>query len=233
MASGMNQSGGTAFISFINSGNASTTRTTWLYIAQGSGGTIGTWRTTNGGSSWTHVDSNEHAHGSAQIYQPDTSGVVYMAGLYSASGGGVLRSADYGQTWTHEGCNCNEAIVYGTANDVYAGWGWACFLCNVPPTLQVAPQPGMTGWTSVGTPPAMSEGPAMAAAVFDGTRYAIVTANWTSGLWRFTESGSGAVQASGQAAARTSASTFAPTRTPTPQPTARRSRTPRPQTLSR
>ncbi len=187
MNPGMHQEGGTGIIAFVNMGDSQRTRNTWLWFAQGSGGKIGTWRTTDAGASWVKVDSNEHQHGDGQLYQPDTSGVVYMAGVYSGNGWGVLRSEDYGQTWTHVGNTGGEAIVYGTPKNVYSESGWACSVCNVAPNLQTAPQPGASGWADSPTPGSMAEGPAMAAVVFDGTHYVIVTANWTSGLWRYVE----------------------------------------------
>ena len=187
MAGGMNENGGTGFLFFVDTGVASTTATTWLWTAQGTGGGIGTWRTTNGGGSWTKVDNNEHPHGEMQIYQPDTNGVVYMAGLYSASGWGVLRSVNYGQTWTHVGNSGGEAIVFGTPNKVYAMYSWACGGCTVDPAFQSAPQPGTSGWTSVPSPAGMVMGPAQTATVFDGTRWVVIGANWMAGLWRFVE----------------------------------------------
>ncbi len=112
-----------AFVFFINTGNASTTRGTWLWLAQQAGGTFGTWRTSNGGATWVQVDKNEQPGGASQIYQPGTTGVVYMAGVYSALGSGVLRSNDYGQTWTHVGMTNNETVVVGTSNDrVFDVW---------------------------------------------------------------------------------------------------------------
>ena len=51
VTNGMLQNGGTAAIFFINTGNASTTRGTWLWMAQESDA-HGTWRTTNSGGSW-------------------------------------------------------------------------------------------------------------------------------------------------------------------------------------
>ena len=187
MASGMNQNGGTANLFFINTGNASTTRNTWLYMAQGTGGTVGTWRTTNGGSSWTQVDTNEHPHGDGQIYQPDNNGVVYMAGIYSNLGWGVLRSTDYGQTWTHVGNTGSAAVVFGTPNNIYSDYSWACGNCTVDPGFQTAPQPGINGWASMTTPSGMSMGPAQTATVFNGTNYIIIGADWLSGIWRYVE----------------------------------------------
>lgn len=188
MAAGMNQSGGTGVLHFVKTGNAATTAGTWLWSGQAANGAIGTWRTTNGGGSWTKVDNNEHPHGLTQsFFQPDTGGVVYMAGVYSALGWGVLRSSDYGQTWAHVGNSSGEAVVFGTPSRVYAAWSWACGHCTVSPAGQVAPAPGISGWTSWPTPPSMAMGPTMAAVVFDGNRYVIVTANWLSGLWRYVE----------------------------------------------
>jgi hypothetical protein len=183
----MNQSGGTGFLFFINTGSPATTANTWLWSAQGSGGAIGTWRTTNGGNSWTRVESNEHPHGEMQIYQPDTSGVIYMPGLYSHLGWGVLRSTDFGQSWTHVGKSTGEAVVFGTPNRIYAMYAWACRGCAVDPAMQVAPTPGITGWTTASPPSEMVIGPAQTVTVFDGTHYVIVTANWLAGLWRYVE----------------------------------------------
>ncbi|HLZ29829.1 MAG TPA: sialidase family protein [Chloroflexota bacterium] len=218
LASGMNQPGGTAGIFFINTGDASTTRNTWLWMAQGSGGSVGTWRTTSGGASWTKVDSNEHPHGAAQIYQPDTNGVVYMAGIYSAGGWGVIRSTDYGAHWAHVGTGTAEALVFGTPSNVYSMYGWACLSCDVNPDLQVAPQPGMADWKTIPRPAGMRQGPNSAAVAFDGTQYIVVTANYNSGLWRYAEPQSG-VAPSPAAPAPTSVPPPPPLPPAVPQPT--------------
>jgi photosystem II stability/assembly factor-like uncharacterized protein len=183
LASGMMEPGGTGAIFFINTGNAGSTAKTWLWIAQQSGGIYGTWRTDDGGATWTQVDLNEHTHGSSQIYQPDTSGVVYMAGAYSALGWGVLRSADYGQTWTHVGFNGNMTTVAGTSENVYAMLSAG----GNPPTLQVAAQPGTGVWATPATPAAFTIGSAQIAVVNDGSHNVLVGASWNAGLWRYVE----------------------------------------------
>jgi hypothetical protein len=190
MADGMHQNGGTGFLFFINTGNPATTAKTWLWTAQGTGGVIGTWRTSNGGATWVRVDGNEHPHGQMQIYQPDATGVVYMPGIYSKLGAGVLRSTDYGETWIHVGTAMDQAAVFGSPNRVYAMYAWAawgCGGCLIDPALQSAPQPGTSGWARMSTPPEMTIGPAQTATVFDGTNFIILTANWRGGLWRFIE----------------------------------------------
>jgi hypothetical protein len=188
MASGMLQNGGTGFVFFINTGNASTTLGTWLWMAQQSGGAHGTWRTANSGATWIQVDKNEHSDGAAQIYQPDSNGVVYMAGLYSVFGLGVLRSNDYGQTWTHVGITNNETVIVGTSKNVYAMYG-------VPvgpggssnPDFEVAFQPGNGTWVEPGTPAGLTQGSAQISVVNDGTHNILVGAMWDSGVWRYIE----------------------------------------------
>jgi hypothetical protein len=185
---GMKQKGGTASIHFIDTSDKSTTRTTWLWLAQLTGGTIGTWRTPDGGGHWTRVDSNEHRHGSSQTYQAAPGAAVYMAGGYSASGSGVLRSDDLGVHWAHEGSSHVETIVFGTPKVVYSMHGWAAGAGKlVEADLEVAAQPGTGTWTERATPAAMLQGPAQAAVTNDGIHHVIVTANWNSGLWRYVE----------------------------------------------
>ena len=187
LAAGMLQNNFSGSIFFIDTGTASTTRGNWLWMGQQSGGIFGTWRTSNSGGTWAQVDKNEHGF-LAQIYQPDTKGVVYMAGNYSALGNGVLRSADYGQTWAHVGLNITENLVFGTPKVVYAIYGFPFGPgTTTDPTLEVGSQPGNGIWVMPGTPAAMTQGPAQAAVVNDGTHNIIVTANFNNGLWRYVE----------------------------------------------
>jgi hypothetical protein len=178
----------TGYISFIDTGNSSTTRGTWLWLAQQSGGIYGTWRTTDSGGTWVQVDTNEHPGGSFQIYQPDTSGVLFMAGTGSALGQGVLRSTDFGQTWSHVGLNEIEDVVYGTSKYVYSGYGAPVGPTGTTdPSFEVAAQPGTGTWTAPGTPTGLFQGPAQFAVVNDGTHNILLGAMWNAGLWRYIE----------------------------------------------
>jgi hypothetical protein len=188
MANGMLQNGGTGFIFFVNTGNATTTRGTWLWIAQQSGGSYGTWRTVNSGATWVQVDKNEHPVGASQIYQPDNSGVVYMAGAYSALGWGVLRSNNYGQTWTQVGMTNNETVVLGTSKNVYSMYGYPAGPGGSSnPSFEVASQPGTGTWVAPGTPAGLAQGSAQISVVNDGTHNVLVGAMWNSGVWRYIE----------------------------------------------
>ena len=188
VADAMLTKGGTSAVFFINTGSAAGTRGTWLWIAQITGGQVGTWRTENAGATWTRVDNNEHPHGAAQIYQPDDTGVVYMAGMYSASGWGLLRSGDYGRTWTHVGLAKNETVVVGTSKNVYGMFGWAIGAGQtMDPAFQLGAQPGTGAWVAPGTPTELTQGAAQIAVVNDGTHNILVGAMWNSGVWRYVE----------------------------------------------
>jgi fibronectin type 3 domain-containing protein len=188
LAGGMMQVDHSPAIFFIDTGTAGTTRGTWLWIGDQTGGNFGTWRTTNGGTAWVQVDKNEHV-GDAQIYQPDKSGVVYMSGNYSVHGPGVLRSNDYGQTWAHVGLNDIETVVVGTSKNVYAMFGFPVGVGgSINPAFAVASQPGTGTWVEPGTPAALSvEGAAQIGVTNDGTHSILVGAMWNSGVWRYIE----------------------------------------------
>ncbi len=187
LESGMLQNGGTGFIYFINTGTAATTRGTWLWIGQQAGGAIGTWRTENSGESWVQVDRNEHS-GSVQIYQPDDNGVVYMPGTDSALGAGVLKSDDYGQTWTHVGKTNAESVVVGTAKNLYSMHGYPIGLSGSTQTsFEIAAQPGTGSWVGSNTPAALNEGISQIAVVNDGTHNILLGAMFNSGVWRYIE----------------------------------------------
>lgn len=178
--------GGSAAIYFINTGNATTTRTTWLWIGEATGGSVGTWRTANSGASWTRVNSFEKPHGASQAYQPG-NGVIFVGSIYGSSGNGIYRSADYGQTWTLV-TGGQGAVVWGTPSRVYAAYSWACGGCDIDPEFRSAAQPGVSGWGAWNVRPAgMLMGPSSVAVTFDGTNHVFISGNWRNGLWRYIE----------------------------------------------
>jgi fibronectin type 3 domain-containing protein len=185
---GMLTNGRTGFVFFINTGNAGTTRGTWLWIGEQNGGLNGTWRTANSGAAWVQVDRNEHPLGAAQIFQPDTNGAVFMAGSNSVLGQGVLRSADYGQTWTHVGLTNNEAVVFGTSKNVYSMFGFPAGPGSTfDSSLELAAQPGDGTWVAPGNPGGLTQGAAQISGVNDGSNNVLIGAMWNSGLWRYVE----------------------------------------------
>jgi hypothetical protein len=133
---------------------------------------------------WTKVDD---AVGAAQIYQPG-SGVVFLAGTGSMLGTGVLRSDTAGApgTWMPVGVHPSETVVFGTSKNVYAMSGVAVSSGPWNPSLEMAPQPGMSGWSTVATP-GLTQGPAQVAVTTDGTHAIVVAACFQAGLWRYVE----------------------------------------------
>jgi hypothetical protein len=180
--------GGTGGPEFVNTGDPATTRTTWLFLTAQTGGKVGTWRTTDSGKTWTQVDKNEHTNGSTQTFQPDTKGTIFMAGVYSGLGWGVLRSTDYGVTWAHVGNTEQETIVFGTSKHVYALFGWGIGPGGTfDPNFEMADEPGTGTWSKPGVPAGMTQGPAEAAVTNDGKNNILLIAGYNAGLWRYIE----------------------------------------------
>jgi hypothetical protein len=178
--------GSSLYVFFIGTGTASTTRTTWLSIAQWVSNANGTWLTTNAGGAWTQVSDLEHQHGSAQIFQ-DGMGDVYAAGVGSTYG--VWRSADYGSTWAPASAdNVLQNAVFGTAKNLYA---MNSFASQGTVTLhdQTSSRTGGVDWNdwTPTSPAGMSNGPKRAAVTFDGVHSVIVAGNWLAGIWRYVE----------------------------------------------
>jgi hypothetical protein len=111
-----------------------------------------------------------------------------MAGNYSALGQGVLRSADFGQTWAHFGLVEAQTVVVGTSEDVYAMFGAPTGPGGVTnPNFEVASQPGTGTWIAPGTPAGLTDGAAQIGVVNDGTHNILVGAMWNAGVWRYIE----------------------------------------------
>jgi hypothetical protein len=131
------------------------------------------------------VDGNESGGG---VYQPGTNGVVFMPGIDSALGNGVLRSTDFGQTWAHVGLVQPEGLVFATSTNVYAMFGAAIGPTgSINPNFEVASQPGTGTWVAPGTPPGLADGPASITVVNDGTHNIFVGGMFNSGVWRYVE----------------------------------------------
>jgi photosystem II stability/assembly factor-like uncharacterized protein len=169
---------------FIDMGNAAATRTTWFAIAQ-NGSSPG--RTTNGGANWSMpagLSGLEHPHGNARIFQQGPN--MWVGGAYDFRGT-IMKSADYGLTWSKVTTDEKpEAVVWGTAKNVYSMYAWACSRCDVPPNFAHAPLPGGTSWTYEATP-ALKIGPNSVAVAHNGTHSVFVGLMWAEGLWRYVE----------------------------------------------
>lgn len=197
---GMTMQGGSGFLAFVDTGNAATTRTTWLWWAQESGGKVGLWRTPDSGTTWTQVETFEKPHGGGMILQRG-NGEIIAGGPYGSKGWGTYRSTDYGQTWALVDSAQNGSFV-ATPTHVYSTFSWSAGVFEpVSVNGRVAPLPGISGWGAWPTPPAsgswtsnpvvpvtgMSNGWAGAVVVFDGTNWVIVGAHRNGGIWRYVE----------------------------------------------
>ena len=170
-------SGNSIYPFFIDTGNASTTRTTWLVIPQDFVGG-NTFRTANGGGAWTQVGTFVHPHGSCQIFNAG-GGVIYGGLSY-----GVHRSTDYGVTWTTLSMP-HETAVIGTPKFLYTSSG--VNFSPGPPAILAAPRNPGTAWSEMTLPPTLKHGAKRLAVTDDGTHHVVVQGSWMSGIWRYVE----------------------------------------------
>ncbi len=197
--------------------------TTWLLGSQNAG----FWRTTNSGSTWNQVSSNNIGHGGVNSLYRETSGV-----FYTAFWNGVLKSTDNGATWTNissglpyawfetvigDGANLYTAPSFPTGGDYGSAHG---------PWYTVPISGG--NWTAYNaqqtcdTSNSVCNGPVMMAR--DSTNNILYSVNWLGGLWKLSSSGS----ATATIVTPTRTPTVTQTPVPTQTPTVVSSKTPTP-----
>jgi hypothetical protein len=171
---------------FINTGQASTTRTTWFAIAQDGGSAV---ITQNGGASasWTipnGLHGLQHPHGAARLDQRGST--LFVAGM-QGPGNGVYRSTDLGMNWMRVDSGMySEAVVWSTPKNVYSMWGWACSGCTFMNVFESSPQPG-TSWSLGTLPSGLAIGPNSIVVTNDGHHNIFIGTMWAAGIWKYVE----------------------------------------------
>ena len=172
------------FPTFLDTGAANTTSKTWFAIAQNGGSPV---VTRDGGNTWTiptGLQTIQHPHGEAQIFQRQRT--LFVPGVNGGAGDGVYRSTDFGATFTRVTKPIAASIAWGSPNHVYSMWAWSCFGCVIDPKFMVGSANGDT-WTSPGVPKTMLMGADHVAVTSDGSHYIFVAATRSTGLWRYVE----------------------------------------------
>lgn len=161
-----------------------TISTTWLTQAQWGTGN-GMWRTIDSGATWTKVSTLEHSHGTAQLCNL-TGGLLYIGGNPGPSNSqGVMRSTNYGLTWTSVYTAKPETGVIATPTKLYVSNGFAGV---TNPNLVSASRAADTVWTAMPSVPAgITTGWKRAAVAFNGSNQVIVAGFRQSGIWRYVE----------------------------------------------
>jgi photosystem II stability/assembly factor-like uncharacterized protein len=176
-------SGGVSWYPFFIKSTPEVTRRTWFAIAQG-GATPAL--TSDRGATWTTpagLRGLQHPHGNAQIHQAGST--LFVGGL-AGPGQGIYRSTDLGVNWSRVDGQMPQAMIWGTAKNVYAMYAWACSNCNLGTNFLTAPLPGDT-WSKGTAPPALVIGPNSLVVTNDGNHNVFVGLMWDQGLWRYVE----------------------------------------------
>lgn len=172
------------YVFFLDTGDAATTRNSWIAIAQDGGSPT---KTSDGGDTWivpTGVTGLQHAHGNAQIFQQGAS--VFVAGIAGENGDGMYKSTDAGESFTKVADGA-LSLAWGTEKNVYGMWAWACSGCDLGSGFTVAPLPAGDAWTKPAVPADMIIGANHIAVTSDGTHNIFVGTMWKSGIWRYVE----------------------------------------------
>jgi hypothetical protein len=178
------EDGGSSYYPFfINTGNAATTRKTWLTIPQQNGGARAL-RTTDGGATWTKLNKFQHHHGSAELLDAG-GGVIYLAAMQPD---GIHKSTDYGVTWNMLS-NLSSGVVTASSKNFYTsvGLGWGNTTAPLNPTLGTAPRNMDTAWKAMTGPTGMVDGAKRIAITNDGTHNIVIGGMWHAGIWRYVE----------------------------------------------
>jgi hypothetical protein len=171
---------------FLDTGDAATTRKTWLAIAQNGASVV---KTNDGGGTWSipsGISGLQHPHGNAQMFQ--TGSTLLVGGVYGPTPGqGVYRSTDLGQSFSNvDQGKSPEAVVWGTPKSFYAMYAWACSGCNLGTNYETAQPPG-SSWSTGTVPAGLTIGPNSVAVAYDGAHYVFVAVMWDQGIWRYVE----------------------------------------------
>ncbi len=168
---------------FIDTGDAAGTARTWFAIAQGGGSAV---ITRDAGATWTipeELDGLKHPHGSSQMFQDGDT--LLVAGV-EGPGQGIYRSTDRGDSWTKVGADLPQALAWGTPDNLYAMYSWACSNCDLATNFEIAPRPGDT-WSAGAMPDELTIGASRVAVTFNGDQHVFVGVFWASGIWRYVE----------------------------------------------
>jgi photosystem II stability/assembly factor-like uncharacterized protein len=137
---------------------------TWLFGTQGAG----FWRTSDAGTTWTQVSTNNMQHGGGTIYYTAT-GTLYVSGTPN-----ILRSSDNGMTWTTVAPSSGYSSVIGDGTTLYTG-------AYIGPTSYLtASESSGASWSNYGSQQFLN-GPFEMA--FDSTHRILYSASWNAGVW--------------------------------------------------
>lgn len=141
---------------------------------------------------WSSVLGLTGPHGGFQMYHDRARGAIYLGGQDGAtSRGRIYRSDDVGETWTMvcdlAGVSYGPATVFGTTDRLYAQGSYATHDPYGPISHGAPSSAGSTGWANTTMSTGMGNGAHSAAALTDGERWKVLTANVNYGIWGYIE----------------------------------------------
>lgn len=165
------------YVFFIDTGDESTTRKTWLAINQAHNDADLVFLTMDGGGSWETVLMDGHTHGQANLLKLGDS-------YYLPLEHGVYRSDDLAASWTQID-TVGATSIAATETRLLVSFGWA--FGRQPRTALLADD---TAWSNLDPPSSATGdywGGKRMVATTDGERWYVIGGMWKNGIWRYAE----------------------------------------------
>ena len=147
---------------------------TWIVITQDTG----IWRTTDSGITWNRVSVFVKPHGGSSLYHAKT-GVFYLGGNNR-----VLRSGDFGATWSDAGAPTNQDGYMGLVGDgsfIYTATANTGTSSVGPVRYYYTSELDGTNWKPYNSQ-TFSDGPINM--TFDAQNKIVFSSNWNAGVWK-------------------------------------------------
>jgi hypothetical protein len=147
---------------------------TWIVITQDTG----IWRSSDAGATWNRVSAFTKPHGGSSLYRAK-NGVFYLGGNNR-----VLRSGDFGTTWTDAGAPNNQDGYMGLVGDgnfIYTTTANTGTSTVGPVQYYYSPESDGTKWKPYNAQ-TFSDGPM--SMTFDAQNGFVFSSNWNAGLWK-------------------------------------------------
>jgi hypothetical protein len=147
-----------------------------------------------GTASWTwtnRMSTLDGPHGGIQMFRDAVNGYFYVGGNHVTTGSGIWRAtlASDGASWTQVSTGAGgygSATIFATATKIYAQGNFATH-GTYGPLGQIATRSSGTDWADWTVDAGITNGAHTAAALTDGVRWVLLTANDNAGIWRYIE----------------------------------------------
>ncbi len=147
---------------------------TWIVITQD----FGIWRSADAGGAWNKVSSFTKPHGGSSLYRTK-AGIFYLGGNNR-----ILRSEDFGATWSDAGAPTNRDGYMGLVGDgnyIYSASSNTGTSTVGPVSYYISSESDGLNWKPYSSQK-FDDGPM--SMTFDAQNNVVFSSNWNAGVWK-------------------------------------------------